>query len=194
MSIRLFLALGIGIVAITCSGGDGGASSDPSPTPSRTGAAPADALPRSPEVSSPAFSEGETVPTRHTCDGEDLSPALSWSEATSATRSIALLMDDPDAPGGTFSHWLVFDMPPDAAGLGENVEPDSSGVTGKNDFGSRDYRGPCPPPGDPHRYRFTVFYLDRELGLDDNSELDGFLEAIEGHVLDQGRLTGTFGR
>jgi len=185
MFVRLF-ALGISVVAIACSGGDGDAAPDPSPPPSGTSVAP--------EVSSPAFAEGETVPARHTCDGEDLSPALSWNAATSATRSIALLVDDPDAPGGTFSHWLVFDIPPDATGVEENADPGSSGVTGKNDFGSRIYRGPCPPSGDPHRYQFTVYYLDTELGLDDSSERDDFLEAIEGHVLARARLTGTFGR
>ena len=194
------LALGVGVVAVACSGGDDERTPALTPTPFPTVASsPGEASPRPPIIGTPAFSEGARIPTRHTCEGEDVSPALTWSAGTTAILSIALLVDDPDAPGGTFSHWLVFDMPPDSTGLAENAAQDSAGVTGRNDFGTRAYRGPCPPPGSPHTYRFTVYYLDSVLGdsvsgLDDDSERDQFLKAAEGHVLQQATLTGLFSR
>lgn len=194
MLFRL-LTLGVGVIAVACSGSDGEVAPAVTPTPFPTvSAASGVASPPAPLIDSPVFSDGSSIPTRHTCDGENLSPELTWSAGAGGARSIAMLVDDPDAPGRTFNHWLVFNMPPDSIGLAEGAAPGVPGVTGINDFGARSYRGPCPPPGSPHRYRFTVYYLDTMLALGDGAKRDDFLEAAEGHVLQQVTLTGLYGR
>ena len=109
-------------------------------------------------TSSPAFADGASIPARHTCDGEDISPRLTWSGTPLGARSLALVVDDPDAPRGTFTHWVVYDLPADLTELGEGA---TQGAQGRNSFGRRGYGGPCPPPGDqPHRYRFTLYALE----------------------------------
>jgi phosphatidylethanolamine-binding protein (PEBP) family uncharacterized protein len=103
-------------------------------------------------LTSPAFADGEEIPRDHACTGRDRSPALAWAEVPADTRSLALIVDDPDAPRGTFTHWLAWGMDPGAGGLAEGERPPHEG---RNDFGTVGYRGPCPPPGHgPHRYRF----------------------------------------
>jgi Raf kinase inhibitor-like YbhB/YbcL family protein len=105
-------------------------------------------------LTSTAFAVGGTIPRRHTCDGEDRSPPLSWSAPPAGTGSLALILDDPDAPGGRFIHWLVWGITPDTGGLGEG---EAAPTQGRNDFGTAGYRGPCPPRGHgPHRYRFRL--------------------------------------
>jgi len=162
------------------------------------------AVPQLPEapatisLTSPAFAEGAAIPRRFTCDGEDLSPPLAWSEPPEGTRAFALVVDDPDAPGGTFTHWLVYDLPADARSLPEGVPAESElpggGRQGENDFGRTGYGGPCPPRGEQHRYRFAVYALDAPLGLPPGAGRGEVLEAIAGHALARGMLTGTYRR
>lgn len=149
-------------------------------------------------VSSPAFREGNTVPTKYTCQGQDVSPPLAWSEPPAGSQSLALIMDDPDAPGGVFTHWVLFNIPSDSRELPEAVpaQPQlpSGAIQGKNDFGRLGYGGPCPPPGRPHRYQFTLYALDRLLDLKSGASKKQVLEAMQGHILAQGQLTGMFQR
>jgi hypothetical protein len=149
-------------------------------------------------VSSDAFGNGETIPARHTCDGPDLSPALSWEGVPEGTETLALIVDDPDAPVGVFTHWVLFDLPGDAKGLPEGVPREerlgNGGIQGRNDFGKIGYNGPCPPPGRPHTYRFRLYALDTRLGLSPGATKADLLRAMEGHVLGKGELTGKYGR
>jgi Raf kinase inhibitor-like YbhB/YbcL family protein len=148
-------------------------------------------------IESSAFSEGGLIPRRHTCDGKDVSPPLSWSGTPEGAKSLALICDDPDAPGKTWVHWVVFNIPPAARHLPEGIAPGEpipgGGTQGKNDFRKLGYGGPC-PPGGTHRYQFKLYALDAELALPagaTKAELEG---GIEGHVLGQATLTGKYSR
>jgi hypothetical protein len=148
-------------------------------------------------IESSAFSEGGRIPRRYTCDGKDVSPPLSWSGTPEGAKSLALICDDPDAPGKTWVHWVVFNIPPAARQLPEGIAPGETitggGNQGKNDFRKRGYGGPC-PPGGTHRYQFKLYALDADLALAagaTKAELEG---AIEGHVLGQATLTGKYSR
>jgi Raf kinase inhibitor-like YbhB/YbcL family protein len=143
---------------------------------------------------SPSFDHGELIPPRHTCEGADVSPRLKWMHTPEGTRTLALIVDDPDAPGGTFTHWVLFDIPADVEELPEGES--GVGVAGRNDFQFEGYRGPCPPPNHPaHRYRFKLFALDVEaLGLEDGASQEEVEGAIEGHILGQTELVGRFQR
>ncbi|MCB9878826.1 MAG: YbhB/YbcL family Raf kinase inhibitor-like protein [Planctomycetes bacterium] len=134
--------------------------------------------------------EDGTIPEEYTCDGNDLSPALSWRAAPVGTRSFALLMDDRDAPGGAFTHWLVWDMKAGTLELQQGEAPD--GVLGTNDFDWQGYGGPCPPRGHgSHRYRFRIFAVDVDrLGLPAGSMRREFEAALVGHVLAEATVTG----
>jgi Raf kinase inhibitor-like YbhB/YbcL family protein len=150
------------------------------------------------DLSSPAFQGGSKIPAKYSCQGQDVSPALHWGEPPQGTRSFALIMDDPDAPGGVFTHWVLFNVPLDTRDLPEAVPaqarlPDGS-LQGKNDFGRTGYGGPCPPPGPAHRYRFTLYVLDRMLDLKAGVTKKQLLDAMRGHILAQGQLTGTYQR
>jgi len=147
-------------------------------------------------LTSPAFADGADIPVRHTCEGENRSPRLTWSEAPEATQSFVLLMDDPDAPNGTFTHWVLYDIPPDTTELGENVPGATVGFSGRNSFGDAGYGGPCPPSGDPpHRYRFTLHALDiPSIGLSRDAEREQVEARMEGHVLGHTRLVGMYQR
>jgi Raf kinase inhibitor-like YbhB/YbcL family protein len=143
-------------------------------------------------LSSDAFEQGTPIPTRHTCEGEDLSPDLSWSGVSEDARSLALVCDDPDAPSGTFTHWLAWGIDPGSGGLGEG---EAAPVEGQNGFGTTGYRGPCPPPGHgPHRYFFRLHVLDAELDLAAGSSREELEAALEGHILASGELMGTYER
>ena len=147
-------------------------------------------------VSSPAFEEGGQIPEEYTCDGSDISPLLNWNEPPASTRSLTLIMDDPDAPGGVFTHWVIFNLPAGSTQLLEAVPTDpelpSGALQGNNDLGRIGYGGPCPPSGNPHRYRFTLYAVDEVLELSPGASKSQVLQALEGHVLAQGRLTGTY--
>ena len=148
-------------------------------------------------VSSPAFQEGQEIPTKYTCKGQDVSPLLTWSQPPEGTRSLALIFNDLDVPGG-FTHWTIFNIPPDTRQLPEAVPTQarlpSGALQGRNDFGRIGYGGPCPPPGRPHRYRLTLYALDQPLGLDENVSRKQLLDAMPGHIIAQGQLTTTFHR
>lgn len=149
-------------------------------------------------VSSPAFQEGDRIPGNYTCQGQDVSPALAWGEPPVGAQSFALIMDDPDAPGGVFTHWVLFNIPSNTRQLPQAVPTQaqlpSGALQGKNDFGRIGYGGPCPPPGRPHRYRFTVYALDKSLDLHAGASKKQVLDAMRGHILVQGQLTGTYQR
>jgi len=149
-------------------------------------------------LSSTAFKDGEEIPARYTCDGQDISPPLEWGEPPSGTRAFALIMDDLDAPRGGFTHWLIFNIASDSRQLVEAIPaqdqlPDGA-LQGKNDFGGTGYGGPCPPTGSHHRYQFTLYALDHPLDLKAGTSKEQLLSAMQGHVLAQGQLTGTYQR
>jgi Raf kinase inhibitor-like YbhB/YbcL family protein len=145
-------------------------------------------------LSSPAFDPGAAVPKEYTCDGRDASPALRWENPPEGTRSYALIVDDPDAPDGTFTHWVLCDLPASMQSLPEGAS--QAGIEGRNDFGETGYGGPCPPPGHgTHRYRFRLFALDVDsLGLQNGAERQEVEEAMRGHVLDRTELAGEYAR
>jgi hypothetical protein len=149
-------------------------------------------------LTSSVFEEGAPIPVRHTCDGEDVSPPLSWSEPPAGTESLALIMDDPDAPMGTWVHWVVFDLPPGTRSLPEAVAPGEAlvggGAQGQNSWNEASYGGPCPPPGSEHTYVFKLHALDARLDLDSNADKGEVEGAMAGHILAQGQLTGRYGR
>jgi Raf kinase inhibitor-like YbhB/YbcL family protein len=142
-------------------------------------------------LQSSAFEHGEPIPRRHTCEGEDLSPPLAWSGVPEGTRSLALVVDDPDAPVGTFTHWLAWGLAPGAPGLGEG---EAAQVEGRNDFGATGYRGPCPPSGHRHRYFFRLYALDSDPDLRPGASKPDLERALEGHTLAVAELIGTYER
>jgi Raf kinase inhibitor-like YbhB/YbcL family protein len=145
-------------------------------------------------LTSTAFAEGQTIPARYTCDGADVSPLLRWDGAPAA-QSFALIADDPDAPGGTFTHWVLFDIPAAQRELPEGQATGALGVAGRNDFGKAGYGGPCPPRGAPHRYIFTLSALDvATLNLPANASRSDVEAAMRGHILGQAQLMGRYGR
>lgn len=147
-------------------------------------------------LSSAAFAPDTQIPAQHSCDGADQSPPLSWSGAPDGTKSFAVIVDDPDAPVGTWVHWVVYDIPPDATQLLSGVPKDetlSNGAAqGVNDFRKVGYNGPCPPPGRPHRYIFKLYALDRPTGLKPRTTKPEVLRAIDGHILAHTELIGTY--
>ncbi len=149
------------------------------------------------QLISEAFSEGAMIPTRYTCDGEDVSPPLSWTELPPETGSFALICEDPDAPVGTWDHWVLFNIPASATGLPEAVSAtatlDDGSVHGNNSWGRLGYGGPC-PPGGTHRYIFSLFALNIKLDLKSGATKSGLLKAMEGHILARTRLMGKYRR
>lgn len=150
------------------------------------------------EISSASFPVGGTIPKKYTCDGQDLSPALTWSGAPENTKAFALIADDPDAPVGTWTHWLVWNIPASTHELPENASK-SRAITeaarqGTNDFKKPGYNGPCPPPGKPHRYFFKLFALDGNLDLKSGATRKEVDAALKGHVLARTEVMGRYGR
>jgi Raf kinase inhibitor-like YbhB/YbcL family protein len=145
------------------------------------------------ELTSPAFEDGGAIPRKFSCDGEDVSPALEWSDAPDDTTALALIVDDPDARG--FIHWVVFDMVgSQTGGLAEGVSSSPDAPTqGANDFSRTGWGGPCPPSG-THRYRFTLYALDALLGLTGTPSASDLRAAMEGHIVGQAELNGTYTR
>lgn len=149
-------------------------------------------------ITSTAFTEGGTIPKKYTCDGENRSPDLSWNGVPSGVQSLALIADDPDAPSGTFVHWVLYNMPADLAGLPEGVPGTGTvqgiGTQGTNGARRTGYMGPCPPKGNPHRYYFKLYALDIKLNLKEGASKAHVEKAMQGHVLAQGQLMGKYGR
>jgi Raf kinase inhibitor-like YbhB/YbcL family protein len=158
---------------------------DDSPTPDLT-------------LTSSAFRDGEPIPVIHSCDGEDLSPQLAWTGAPVETRTFALICDDPDAPRGTWVHWLIWNLGADTVELGQGVPPrpqlPSGARQGLNDGGDLGYAGPCPPPGAPHRYFFRLYSLDTALNLPPGVNRSDLEAAMRGHILARGAIMGTYQR
>ena len=150
------------------------------------------------KIASTAFEEGIKIPEIYTCKGEDVSPQLWWEGAPAETVTFALIMEDPDAPGGTFTHWILYNIPKDTHEL-EKIIPiqrhlDNGAIQGKNDFGKIGYGGPCPPKGEDHRYYFKIFALKKKLPPESIDTREEFYNAIKGHVLEQAEYMGTFKR
>jgi Raf kinase inhibitor-like YbhB/YbcL family protein len=148
-------------------------------------------------LSSTAFEDGGAIPDGYTCEGDDISPPLYWGVPPAGTRSIALIVDDLDT-SARFTHWIIFNIPADIRELPEALSagsglPDGS-IEGKNDFGRNYYSGPCPPSGKAHRYRFTVYALDNILSLEPGASKGQVFNVMQGHVLAQGQLIGTYQR
>ena len=148
-------------------------------------------------LTSEAFAYGQPIPREYTCDGDNLSPPLAWTGVPEGTQSLALICDDPDAPLGTWVHWVVYDLPADVAALATAIEsteylPDG-GIHGANGWRNLGYGGPC-PPGGSHRYYFTLYALDALLGLEPGESKENVLRAMEGHLLAQTELMGTYAR
>lgn len=148
-------------------------------------------------ITSNAFDEGGLIPSKYTCDGVDVSPPLRWDGIPEGAASIALICDDPDAPMGTWVHWVLFNLPARAKELAENIPTDETLTDGTrqgiNDFGKIGYGGPC-PPGGTHRYFFKIYALDAQLDLAPGANKSQLLEAMEGHILAQGQLMGKYKR
>ena len=142
-------------------------------------------------LSSPAFMEGEAIPLKFSCDGENLSPELIWSGIPEGTASLVFILDDPDAPVGVWVHWVLFNLPADSAGLAEGAT--GQGVDGLNSWGETGYGGPC-PPGGTHRYIHKLYALDIILDLEAGATVDAIEAAMEGHILNQAELMGTYTR
>ncbi|HEY8369194.1 MAG TPA: YbhB/YbcL family Raf kinase inhibitor-like protein [Thermodesulfobacteriota bacterium] len=149
-------------------------------------------------LTSPAFVHDQPIPIRYTCDGEDLSPPLHWTDPPDRTQAFALVAEDPDAPAGTFTHWLLYDIPVAARELEEGIPNDETLPTqakqGLNDFGRVGYGGPCPPPGPAHRYYFTLYALSRPTTLGPRATKGMVLDAIRDHVLAQAQIMGRYQR
>jgi len=149
-------------------------------------------------ITSAAFSEGQTIPKKFTCDGPDLSPPLSWKDVPAGTQAFALISDDPDAPVGTWVHWVIYNLAGSTYGLPEGLEKQdqlsNGALQGRNDFRRIGYGGPCPPPGKPHRYFFKLYALDAKLSLKPGATKAELEQEMKGHILGQAELVGRYGR
>ncbi len=149
-------------------------------------------------LQSTAFANGGEIARKYTCDGADLSPALSWNDVPAGTHALALIADDPDAPVGTWTHWIIWNISAQASGLPEGVQKvealDDGARQGSNDFRRIGYGGPCPPPGKPHRYFFKLFALDAGLDVKAGAGRKELELAMKGHVLAQAQWMGTYKR
>lgn len=145
------------------------------------------------ELQSNAFQNGETIPQQYTCAGKNIHPPLQLLGVPEAARSLALIMDDPDAPRSTFDHWIVFNIDPTTTSIEQDSSPPGA-TQGKNGYGVGDYRGPCPPPGAPHRYSFRLYALDTALDLPALASKSDLEQAMQGHILVQAGLIGVYGR
>ena len=157
---------------------------------------PLTTVPAELQVRSPHFEAGEAVPVRFTCDGADEPPLVSWDRPPDGTRAVAMIMDDPDAPGGIFAHWIAFNLDPDDNSTGSLIDGDAaeSAIEGANDFGATGYGGPCPPSGETHEYRFSVFALISPLALDATATAPDVLAAMRGTVIGHGVLSAEYAR
>jgi len=150
------------------------------------------------EIMSSAFINKGVIPKRYTCDGEDVSPELSWRGAPLERRSYAIIVDDPDAPVGAFTHWVAFNIPAETKGLPSGItkakDLPTGGQQGTNDYPGIGYGGPCPPAGKPHHYVFHLYALDLQLDLKAGASKTDLLDKMQGHILADAELIGTYGR
>ena len=162
----------------------------PSPAASQSG-------PQKIKLTSAAFIDGAAIPSPYTCEGANVSPPLAWDTLPASARTLALIADDPDAPGGTWTHWVYFNLPASVKALTENVpaeeRPAVGGMQGANDFRKTGYGGPCPPSG-THRYFFKLYALDTALSLASGATKDQVLKAMQGHIVAEGQLIGTYSK
>jgi len=142
-------------------------------------------------ISSTAFKDGGSIPSKYTCDGANTSPPLAFDAVPAGAKSLALVVDDPDAPGGTFDHWVVWNIPANTRAIAEGQSP--QGVSGKNGFGKNGYGGPCPPSGE-HRYQFKLYALDTTLNLPPSASKADLENAMNGHTLAQVKMMGRYKR
>jgi Raf kinase inhibitor-like YbhB/YbcL family protein len=150
------------------------------------------------ELKSDAFQHEKPIPAKYTCEGEDISPDLTWGELPEGTMELALICDDPDAPVGTWVHWVIYGIPADTGGFLEafplEEQTDTGILQGENSWGRVGYGGPCPPKGKPHRYFFKLYALDKELGLKPGQDKKALEKAMKGHIIGYGELMGTYAR
>jgi Raf kinase inhibitor-like YbhB/YbcL family protein len=170
------------VLLVGCGGEEGGSGTELAQGPAVAGFEFANAS---------AVREGEPVGQRFTCDGEDVSPALAWTGVPGGTQGLVLVLEDPDAPGGTFTHWLVYGVDPGSTALPEAA---AAALQGENDFGATSYGGPCPPEGEEHRYVFRLLALHAPPELEPGADRTAFDEAVAPHVLAEARLTATYAR
>jgi hypothetical protein len=184
VGLKLWAFLLVLLFLVACAGGEEERVLDVSNLPTFT-------------LRSPAFAQGQPIPQRYTCDGEDVSPPLAWEGAPQAAAFV-LIVDDPDAPMGTFTHWVLYNIPGQLTSLPEGLAKEgrlSQGMLqGRNDFGRLGYGGPCPPRGPAHRYYFRLYALHAPLDLPPGANKAQVLKAMEGHVLAWAELMGTYGR
>ena len=149
-------------------------------------------------IASSEIADGAPIPVQFTCEGSDISPQIRWEGAPDGTKAMAMIVDDPDAPVGTFVHWVIFDLSPSTNGLDQAVPKNETlpggGHQGTNGFGKIGYNGPCPPPGETHHYHFRLFALDREVDPGPRAKAEALEKAIAGHVKGSAELVGTFSR
>jgi Raf kinase inhibitor-like YbhB/YbcL family protein len=180
------IALLLGSSATSCSRGENAPVSTERSTPMTI------------QIRSTAFSDGQPIPQKYTCDGEDVSPSLSWDSAPNGTKSFSLICDDPDAPSGTWVHWVIYDLSSTTRELPEaisaNEEVLNGAKQGRNDFSRIGYGGPCPPKGNPHRYYFKLYALDSVLNLKAGATKADLENAMKGHVVGEGKVIGTYKR
>lgn len=150
------------------------------------------------DIESDVFKNNGYIPDRYSCDAQDFSPALAWSDAPAATRSFALICDDPDAPFKVWVHWVIFNIPAESNKLKENISQEEMAslgiVLGTNDFGSLGYRGPCPPQGRRHRYFFKLYALDSTLSLEEGATKSQLIEAMQGHIIAESKIVASYQR
>jgi Raf kinase inhibitor-like YbhB/YbcL family protein len=149
------------------------------------------------DFKSSAFKDGEFIPVKYTCDSKDISPALNWSKPPDSAKSLVLICEDPDAPAGTWIHWVLYNIQPSVTALAENIAKNEivdSMAQGRNSFGKIGYGGPCPPPGKPHRYYFRLYAIDLPPTFKPGLNRDEIMKAIEGHFVGRGELMGRYGR
>lgn len=179
--MKLIISLTVAVLFVSCSDDDGGNGSTGSLT-----------------VSSAAFSSGSDIPVQNTCDGVNDSPPIQWTGIPEGTQTLAMIMDDPDAPGGTFVHWVLFNIPGTVNSLAEAACPNgvlpTGCLRGENDFGTQGYSGPCPPTGSNHRYFFKIYALDSTLSLSAGATKAELVGAMSGHILEEAELMGRFSR
>jgi Raf kinase inhibitor-like YbhB/YbcL family protein len=148
------------------------------------------------QITAAAFPDGGQIAKKFTCDGADVSPALSWTDPPSGTKSLAIISDDPDAPGGAWVHWVLYDLPPDTRKLPEAVarspQLPNGALQGRNDFGKIGYNGPCPPRGSAHRYFFKLYAVDSKTGLKAGATKADLERAIKRHILAEAQVMGKF--